>query len=206
MTAKKITIIDYGMGNLFNVIRAFEALECDVCVTNDINKIITAERLLLPGVGAFNDAMHELHKRQLVKILREQVLTERIPFLGICLGMQLMASIGHENGTTEGLALVPGEIHKLKPQGQERIPHVGWNEVVQNQESDLFADIPDKTDFYFVHSYCFQCRPEFILAHTPYSGGFISAVGHEQCFGVQFHPEKSLNTGLALLKNFIELC
>lgn len=204
---KEVAIIDYGMCNLDSVARAVEKCGGTPLVTDDPEDIANADGIILPGVGAFADAMKELNQRQLATPLRKQVL-KNIPFLGICLGMQLMADKGHEGGETAGLGLIPGEVIKLTNQSpEERIPHVGWNEVeIQNTDNPLFSGIKNNTNFYFVHSFHLTCEPKYILATTPYCGGFTSAIGRGNCFGSQFHPEKSLKAGFQLLKNFLELC
>ncbi len=204
---KEIAIIDYGMCNLDSVARAVEKRGATPVVTDDPNEVESADGIILPGVGSFADAMAELRARKLVEVLRSHVLDKEKPFLGICLGMQLMAEKGHEGGETEGLGLVPGQVVRLVADRPDtRIPHVGWNEVEHSGESGLFAGIPSKSDFYFVHSFHFQCDDEYILARTNYCGGFVSAVHRGGCFGVQFHTEKSLKNGMQLLDNFLELC
>jgi glutamine amidotransferase len=204
---KLIAIIDYGMCNLDSVARAVERVGGQAMVTDDPRELGEADGLILPGVGAFPDAMRELQERGLVAPLRQMVLEESAPFLGICLGMQLMASRGFEGEETAGLDLIPGEVVRLMPDSpQIRIPHIGWNEVHQVQASPLLQGIRDRADFYFVHSYHLHCAPEYILARTPYCGGFAAAVGRDLCFGVQFHPEKSLKAGLTVLHNFLSLC
>lgn len=204
---KRIALIDYGMCNLDSVSRAVERCGGEPVITSEAATIKNADGIILPGVGAFADAMAELEAQDLVELIRKQVLSRNIPFLGICLGMQLMATKGHEGGVTDGLDLIPGEIVRLVPDSpQTRIPHVGWNEVIKTKTTLLFKDIPDRADFYFVHSYHFKCDNEYIITTTPYCGGFTSTVGRENCFGLQFHPEKSLKTGLMLLRNFIDIC
>ena len=205
---KTVAIIDYGMCNIDSVARAMEKLGAEPLVTSRPDQVMAADGIILPGVGSFNDAMVELRQRQLIEPLQQQVKVNHTPFLGICLGMQLMASSGEEGGHSKGLDLIPGQIIRLQAEAGERIPHVGWNEVhQQDADSPLFAELTDKRDFYFVHSFHFVCASSnSILATTPYCGGFTSAVGHGNCFGVQFHPEKSLRAGATLLTNFLALC
>ena len=204
---KEIAIVDYGMCNLDSVARAVEKCGGVPLVTAAAEEIAGADGIILPGVGAFADAMTNLKERGLVAVLREQAVGREVPFLGICLGMQLMAELGHEGGQTEGLGLIPGEVVRFVPDlPTTRIPHVGWNEIELHRQCPLFAAITDHTDFYFVHSYHFQCEDRYVIGRTSYCGGFASVVGREQCFGVQFHPEKSLATGQALLRNFLALC
>ena len=204
---KEIVIVDYGMCNLDSVGRAVEKCDGAPLVSADAADLAAADGIILPGVGAFADAMHNLKDRGLVTPLREQALGRGVPFLGICLGMQLMAGVGHEGGRCEGLGLIPGEVVLfLADTPQTRIPHVGWNQVEQLADCPLFAGIADQTDFYFVHSYHFQCDARYVLGRTPYCGGFNSVVGAGSCFGTQFHPEKSLAMGQTLLRNFLSLC
>ncbi|MDP2104941.1 MAG: imidazole glycerol phosphate synthase subunit HisH [Desulfobulbaceae bacterium] len=204
---KEIAIIDYGLCNLDSVGRAVEKCGGTPVITDDPEMVTSADGIILPGVGSFNDAMRNLTERGFVAPLRQRVLGEVVPFLGICLGMQLMASLGHEGGKIAGLDLIPGEIVRLIPDAPEtRIPHVGWNEVVWAAECLLAEGIPTGTDFYFVHSFHFCCDERYIMSRTPYCGGIVSTVGRDRCFGVQFHPEKSLAMGQRLLRNFIALC
>ena len=202
----EILIVDYGAGNLDSIVRAVEecgararvsALPCDVA---------RAPRLILPGVGAFGDAMRNLHAADLVTPLRERALEAKIPFLGVCLGMQLLASRGEENGLNDGLDIIAGAVVRLQPQNGERIPHVGWNEVRFGPDCPLGHGLEENKDFYFVHSYHFQTEnSKDVAAQTPYSGEFASVVGRENVWGTQFHPEKSQKNGFALLKNFLAL-
>jgi glutamine amidotransferase len=204
---KEIVIVDYGMCNLDSVGRAVEKCGGAPRVSAEAADLAAADGIILPGVGAFADAMHNLKDRSLIAPLREQVLGRGVPFLGICLGMQLMAAVGHEGGRCEGLGLIPGEVVRfLADTPATRIPHVGWNEVELTAASPLFAGIADRTDFYFVHSFHFQCDARYVIGRTPYCGGFNSAVADGTCFGTQFHPEKSLVAGQALLRNFLALC
>jgi len=200
---KIIAIIDYGMCNLDSVARAVEKSGALPIITDESQIIENAEAIILPGVGAFSEAMKELEARSLVSVLCKQVLKQQIPFLGICLGMQLMAEKGYEGGETVGLGLIPGEVIHFECENKDiRIPHIGWNEVDQSKQSLLFNEIPDHSDFYFVHSYHFSCSEKYVIGRTQYCDGFISSIQHHNCFGVQFHPEKSQKVGLQLLKNF----
>lgn len=200
-----VLIIDYGMGNLQSVQRAFEECGADVMISEDPGSLKRASHIVLPGVGAFCDAMRNIRRKGWYEAIRQEVLEEQIPLLGICLGMQLLAEKGNEGGKTEGLGLVPGAIRKLIPDCDEtRIPHVGWNEVHQPSPNPLLEGIPDGTDFYFVHSYHFiPADASFAVAQTPYCGGFVSAVMNGKVFGVQFHPEKSQKSGFRVIQNFL---
>ena len=201
----RVAIVDYGMGNLDSVARAVEECGGVPVVTGRAADIGSANRIILPGVGAFPDGMRNLKERSLDKILHEQVAGKGIPLLGICLGMQLLATRGWEGGETAGLGWIDGEVRRLQPgEGNTRIPHVGWNEVFAIRESPLFRGIPEGKDFYFVHSYHFLCDDDRdVLARTPYCGGFVSAIGRGSVFGVQFHPEKSQRAGFQVLRNFL---
>lgn len=202
-----VAIVDYGMCNLDSVARAVEECGGKALVTDQVRDLETANRVILPGVGAFADAMGNIKQRALDQILREQVVKKRIPFLGICLGMQLLASKGFEVEETDGLGFIPGEVRRLNPSSEDtRIPHVGWNEVYPSSDSPLFRGISSGRDFYFVHSYHLCPWDESnVLARTPYAGGFVSAVQSGSIWGVQFHPEKSQRPGFQLLKNFLSL-
>lgn len=199
----KVVIVDYGMCNLDSVARAIEECGGNPEVTADPARLKSAAFIILPGVGAFADAMAHLRERDFVEPLRERVLADRVPFLGICLGMQLMASRGSEGGDTEGLGLVRARVERLVPDAPStRIPHIGWNNV--RGSGPLFAGIAPDRDFYFVHTYHVVPEdPADTIATTPYCGGFVSAIAHDRMFGVQFHPEKSQKVGFALLRNFL---
>jgi glutamine amidotransferase len=202
-----VAIVDYGMCNLDSVRRAFEEIGARAFVTEDPVGLERADRIVLPGVGAFPDAMRNLRARGLDDALTKQVLDGGAPFLGICLGMQLLAGIGNEVATTDGLGWFDAEVVRFVPTGGDaRVPHVGWNEVDANEGSALFAGIPARADFYFVHSFHVACtNPSEVLATTPYCGGFVSAIARDNVFATQFHPEKSQQYGLRLLRNFLDL-
>jgi glutamine amidotransferase len=204
---KKVAIVDYEMGNIDSVARAVEECGAIAVVTDDASDFAEASNIILPGVGSFSEGMRNLRGKGLDRILSEQVLNERIPLLGICLGMQLLAEKGFEGGETAGLGWISGQVERLRPDSPEtKIPHVGWNEVDFFKDSPIFGGIPLGKDFYFVHSYHMVCHGEDnILATTPYCGGFTSVVCKENIFGVQFHPEKSQRFGLKLISNFIGL-
>jgi glutamine amidotransferase len=204
---KKVAIIDYGLCNLDSIFRAVEDCGGNPTITDQIREIEKATHLILPGVGAFHYAMENLEKKGLPALLTEQVVGRQIPFLGICLGMQLLATKGYEGGETAGLGWIDGEVRRIEPtEAGERIPHVGWDEVFYQKDCPLFVGIPPGKDFYFVHSYHFCCDNEAdIAAYTPYCGRFISAVARDLIFGVQFHPEKSQRLGFQVLRNFLAL-
>jgi len=196
-----IAIVDYRMGNLRSVQKGFEHAGVeDVVVTDDPKLIEAADGIVLPGVGAFRDAAANLRESGVEAVLRHRI-GAGTPFLGICLGLQLLADIGYEDGEHTGLGLVPGTCEKL-PAGV-KIPHIGWNTVEYPRQSPLFEGIPESTAFYFVHSYRIVPRDsDTIVGSTEYGVRFASAVQLGNVHAVQFHPEKSSTSGLALLANF----
>lgn len=201
----RVAIVDYGMCNLDSVARAVEECGAVAIVTDQASDIASADRVILPGVGSFAEAMAKIRERSLDRILGDLVPGRQIPFLGICLGMHLLATCGIEGGTTEGLGWIDGEVRRLEPNGEDhRIPHIGWNDLDLVRDSPLFAGIAPESDFYFVHSY--HLRPaeeDVVVARTRYADGFVSAVQRDLIFGVQFHPEKSQRLGFQLLRNFL---
>lgn len=204
----RVIVVDYGMSNLGSISNALA--ECggeNVVITTDPKELKSATHIVLPGVGAFTDGMFNLKKFGWIEPLRQVSLKEGIPLLGICLGMQLLATKGYEGGETDGLGLIDGVVDKLKiVDPKEKIPHVGWNEVYPKSESMLFRDIVPGTDFYFVHSYHFiPTNKKNILSVTPYCKEFASSVFTGNIFGTQFHPEKSQRPGFQLLKNFLNI-
>lgn len=202
----KIGIVNYGMGNLGSVRRALEDLSTDVFIAEHPAALLDANRIVLPGVGAFTEGMQRLREGQWLPAIQRCVQTERKPLLGLCLGMQMLASDGEEGGITPGLALIEGRIRRLDALGCDlRIPHVGWNDVTFPETEVLFARIPQHSDFYFVHSYAFEVkRLEAVAATTSYGVTVVAAVRHGNVFGTQFHPEKSSKAGRQLLQNFLE--
>jgi glutamine amidotransferase len=204
---KSVAIVNYGMGNLDSVARAVEECGGSPVIASQARDLEVASYIILPGVGAFAIGMQNIRERNLECVLKEQVVGKRVPFLGVCLGMQLLATKGCEGQETEGLGWIEGEVKRLEPDVPNvRIPHVGWNEVVFNQASPLFDGLPSGKDFYFVHSYHLACQNACdVVARTPYCGGFVSAVNRDNIFGVQFHPEKSQRPGFQVIKNFLAL-
>lgn len=202
-----IAIVDYGMGNLLSVKRAFEKCGAKATVVDEPEKLDEAEKIVLPGVGAFADAMANLTNGGWIESLNRAVIDDKVPFLGICLGMQLLADKSYENGETKGLGYIHGEVKKLVPTiANERIPHVGWNDVYIKSRHKIFNGIPDETNFYFVHSYHFKTNDDkYIGTTTPYCGKFVSSVVNDNVVGVQFHPEKSQKAGFKIIKNFINM-
>lgn len=204
---RSVTVIDSGLSNLDSAVRAIEYCGGDPIVTQDPQVIAKASRLVLPGVGAFPVAMKRLESTGIADAIRNTVLISQRPILGICLGMQLMATVGHEHETCTGLGLIDGSVVPLEScDPTERVPHIGWNTVEDSGNSSLLRGIPPKSDFYFVHSYHFAPKQEkHVLALTPSYGGFASIIGDGPILGAQFHPEKSQTVGFALLKNFLKL-
>lgn len=195
-------IIDYGAGNLKNLKNAFDFMNVPVEISSDPATIAAADKLILPGVGAFGYAMKHLHQRELVQPLLESV-NAGVPLLGICLGMQVLFSASEESPGVAGLSLVPGAVKRF--QIGFKVPHMGWNELVPQSGSLLTADIPAEPYAYFVHSY--YCEPEksaHSAALTNYEIDFTSMVQYKHIFGTQFHPEKSQDVGLQILRNFVE--
>lgn len=202
----KVAIVDYGLCNVDSVGRGVEECGAEAIITDDPDDLARADKIILPGVGAFPEAMANLRARSLDQALRDEVLGAGAPFLGICLGLHLLAATGQEFGDCAGLGFVDGVVRRLVPGKGERVPHMGWNQVHTTGSSPLFEGIPDGTDFYFVHSYHIDCQDQSdVVATTPFCGGFASAVQKGSVFGVQFHPEKSQRHGLALLSNFLSL-
>jgi imidazole glycerol-phosphate synthase subunit HisH len=205
---RSVAIVDYGVGNLDSVRRAIEECGGRPMLVDRAEGLRSADRIILPGVGAFASGMANLQERGLDEALREEVLGNGVLFLGLCLGMQLLATSGWEGGTeTKGLEWIEGEVRRLAPPGPEvRVPHVGWNEVRFVRPSALFREVPEGRDFYFAHSYHMICaNPRDIIAETPYGSPFVSAVAKNNIYGVQFHPEKSQRVGFKVIRNFVEL-
>ena len=200
-----ITIIDYDAGNIKSVEKAFLHLGQDVRITRDRDEILSANHVVLPGVGAFGDAMRHLKEYNLVNTIYD-VVDRKTPFLGVCLGMQLLFERSDESLGVNGLGILPGEILSIPPSEGLKIPHMGWNSLSINPNSKLFRDISENSYVYFVHSYYLKAKQaEDVAAKTFYSVSIDAAVEHGNLFACQFHPEKSSETGLKILKNFTEL-
>ena len=195
-----IAVIDYGMGNLRSVEKAFQYLGFDVCVTDRKEDLGRASHIILPGVGAIADALLRLERRGLIKEIAKQAASGK-PFLGICLGMQLLFDKSYENGEYKALGLGKGEVSPFQLENM-RVPHMGWNSLIM-KDNALFRNDGEEKYVYFVHSYHAAGVPkENIIAETEYGYRFVSAVQKDNLFGLQFHPEKSGETGLNMLKNF----
>ncbi|OGM96133.1 MAG: imidazole glycerol phosphate synthase, glutamine amidotransferase subunit [Candidatus Yanofskybacteria bacterium RIFCSPHIGHO2_02_FULL_38_22b] len=196
---KKVVIVDYKMGNVASVKKAFEKLGARVKISSTKNDIGSAQYIVLPGVGAFGEGISNLKKLGLIDILSKSVLKKRVPFLGICIGMQLLADTGYEFGKHDGLGWIKGETIKLK---STNLPHIGWNNI-KTKSNKLFSDLPDN-NFYFVHSYFLKPADKSIVTSTcNYDQVFSSSIQKDNIFATQFHPEKSQLAGLKVLDNFL---
>jgi glutamine amidotransferase len=200
-----IAIIDYQMGNLRSVQKGFAKVGHDATITSDPALLERADKLVLPGVGAFGDAMEELRRRDLIEPIRAAV-ARGTPFLGICLGLQLLFETGYEGGRHAGLGLLPGEVVRFELPPEFKVPHMGWNQLEIRQPSPLVRGLTDGVYCYFVHSYyVVPADPRIIAAETDYGRPFCSMVWDKNIYATQFHPEKSQADGLRMLKNFAEL-
>jgi len=210
MSSLKIVIIDYGVGNTHSVSNAIKFLGYHkVSISNQIGAIEKADALILPGVGAFEEAMRNLMSRDLHHLLNEEVLVKKKPILGICVGMQMLATQSEENGIHQGLNWIEGNVKKLEVPKILSVPHVGWNNLTLKKPEIMFARNTDQSNFYFDHSYWFDCHEKYVAAFCDYGIKVTAAVQHENIFGVQFHPEKSQTNGLKLFRSFfnsIEQC
>ena len=197
-----IAIADYGIGNLGSVTKAFRHVGAEVRLTGDADELRRAEALVLPGDGAFAATMAEVESRGLVPVLREAVDAGK-PLLGICIGMQLLFEESEEHGRHRGLGFLPGRVRRFE--GPLAVPHMGWNRLHVKREHPLLAGVPDGAHVYFVHSYYCDAPAEVVIASSDYGRDFAAVVGRGSVLGVQFHPEKSQDVGLRILKNFAEL-
>lgn len=198
-----IAIIDYDAGNIKSVEKALMFLGEKVVITRDKDVIMRADGVILPGVGAFGDAMEKLHSYELVNVIHQYVATGK-PFLGICLGLQLLFESSEESPGIEGLCLLKGKIIKIPTESGVKVPHIGWNDLVYPNAGTLFEGIPEHSYVYFVHSYYLQADDEGIVkATTEYGTHIHASVEKDNVFGCQFHPEKSSETGMQILRNFI---
>ena len=200
-----IAIIDYNAGNLKSVEKALHFLEQPCVITRDRSEILAADHVILPGVGAFGDAMEQLKKYELDKVIRE-VAEQNKPLLGICLGLQLLFESSEESPGVEGLHILDGQVLRIPDKEGLKIPHIGWNSLSYPNQGRLFAGIPEDAYVYFVHSYYLKATdPSIVCATTEYSTHIHAAVEKGNVFACQFHPEKSSSTGLKILKNFTQV-
>lgn len=199
-----ITIIDYQMGNLRSVQKAIEKVGHQAVISSDAHEIAQADHLILPGVGAFEDAIAELRRRDMVGPIKDHIAAGK-PFLGICLGLQLLFDVGYEGGEHEGLGIVPGKVVRFQVPPELKVPHMGWNQVAFRHKPPVFDGIEEKTHFYFVHSYYVVPADEAVVAvEATYDKPFCAAIWRDNLIATQFHPEKSQASGLHVLKNFAE--
>ena len=200
-----VCILDYGSGNVKSVFNLISSVAKYVVISNEPAEIQQATHIVLPGVGAFGAAMRKIRERLPLKILEQAVLSDKKPFLGICVGMQVLASRGLEFGECRGLGWIEGIVEKINSKHLP-LPHIGWNNISHNRKSLLLEGLGDDPDFYFVHSFAFRLENEqYMLASTSYGEEFCSVIQRENIYGVQFHPEKSQLTGIRLVKNFLSL-
>jgi len=203
-----ITIVDYGMSNIGSIVRACTlAGEKNVVVSNKPSDITNATKIILPGQGGFPRGMENIRKLNLLTALKEAVIIQKKPLLGICLGMQILADVGYEYGKHKGLGFIAGSVKKLDISTQRyKLPHVGWDDIHINSQCPLFQNVPNHTDFYFVHSYIFAPKyASVVVATCNYSETFPAAIWQGNIFGTLFHPEKSQKYGLTILRNFLSL-
>ena len=200
-----ITIVDYQMGNLRSVQKGIERVGGTAKISSDPNEIADAQQLILPGVGAFGDCMDELNRRGLADPIRDFAKSGR-PFLGICLGLQVLFERGYEHGEHEGLGILAGEVVRFDIDPALKVPHMGWNTVTRSSDAPILQDTPDGTHFYFVHSYHVRpADPDVVALTCNYGGEFCAMVWKDNIYATQFHPEKSQSDGLKLLAAFANL-
>jgi imidazole glycerol-phosphate synthase subunit HisH len=200
-----VVIIDYGMGNVRSLKNAFAFLGHDVVISRELSDIEAADRLVLPGVGAFRDAAIAIRSLGLEEPLRYYALKDRKPIFGICLGMQLLANTSYEYGTHEGLGLIEAEVIPLQSSDVDKVPHVGWNSTDTTGAEWLFKGLSDNPDFYFVHSFHMVCADQTdVVATTNHNGLTTAAVANKNIVATQFHPEKSQDNGLQILQNWLD--
>lgn len=202
---QKVCILNYGSGNVKSVYNMLLSLSKDVVISNKADDICNASHIILPGVGAFGASMDKIKNKIPLKILEDNILNKKKPFLGICVGMQVLSQKGYEFGEHAGLAWIAGRVERLDSH-ELPLPHIGWNNIEIVNSSALLQDLKDNQDFYFVHSFVFKAlNPENIIAQTEYGEKFISIINQDNIYGVQFHPEKSQKAGKLLMSNFLKL-
>lgn len=202
---QNISIINVGVGNITSVAIAFKSFNTTPKIINHSNELEKCDAIILPGVGNFKHTMEYLKKENFVKKLNELVIEEKIPFLGICLGMQLLAEEGEEGGLTKGLSFIPGKVAKLNNL-KLKLPHMGWDDIEITNPNPLFKNLPQNSyppSFYFVHNYILETDRDLVSSYCNYGKKFVSSVQKDNIFGVQFHPEKSQKNGMKLLENFL---
>ena len=203
-----ITILDYGSGNINAIKNIYERLNISFEFATTKEQIIQADHIILPGVGAFDETISTLHNKGFTEVLIKKVFEERVPFLGICVGMQILAD-SSEEGVLKGLGWIHGKVKKFDKNlipSKPKIPHLGWNSIEFTRDCPLFKDVDPEVGFYFIHSYYYECTDETnVICKTEYGKMFHSAVNYENIYGLQFHPEKSHDNGIQLLRNFANL-
>jgi glutamine amidotransferase len=203
-------LIDYGAGNIKSVLNALNYLNINVIITSDAKELKKASRIILPGVGAYKNCIDSLKKINLDQALMDLVIEKKIPYLGICVGFQILSEFGLEFGKTEGLGFLSGETLDMKNDTSKRLPHMGWNKIDFSQDynltkNNLFNNIDTGSFFYFLHSFHFKVKnQEFITSTFEYENKFVASIQKDNIYGVQFHPEKSQNNGLKILENFFK--
>lgn len=205
-SSQVVTIVDYGMGNIGSLINMFRRIGVQSEVASDLRSIERARKIMLPGVGAFGAAMDRIDALGLREVLRTKALDEQVPFMGICLGMQLLTRSSEENPDAKGLDLIPANTVRFPRTSGLKVPHMGWNEVTVSKATALTAPLPPKPRFYFVHSFYVQADdPADVMLRCHYGQDFDAGLNRGNIFGAQFHPEKSHKFGMALLKGFAEV-
>jgi len=199
-----VAIVDYGMGNIYSVQSALKFLGCDSICTSNKEEIINADKIILPGVGSFKQAIENIEKLNLIPVLKKAVIENKTPILGICLGMQLLGFSSTEETISKGLGFFPGVVEKFK-NNSLKIPHVGFNNITPPHNSILYSNFNNNLDFYFVHSYRMSTDIKKGVAFCNYGEDFVASFEYQNIFGTQFHPEKSQTNGLNLIQNFLNI-
>tara|TARA_Y100000590_G_C15387218_1_gene888682 strand:+ start:69 stop:680 length:612 start_codon:yes stop_codon:yes gene_type:complete len=203
MKNQSVCILDYGSGNVASVYNLLNRLNYDTKVSNESSDIKNSSHLILPGVGAFGDSIKKIKNQIPIELLRDEVFNKKKPFLGICVGMQVLADKGYEFGENDGLGWIKGTVKKLKA---KILPHIGWNNVEIKRKSPIFLGLDNLKDFYFVNSYAFVTKEKnLIISETDYEIKFCSAIQKDNIYGVQFHPEKSHKAGEIIINNFLKI-
>ena len=205
MSKKKIGLVNYGSGNYLSVYNALQFLDFDIFEIKQKSHFEDVDHIILPGVGSYGNCIKKLKNMDLVEALKKNILNEEKFFLGICVGMQVLSTVGEEFEINNGLDFIPGKIIKIQS-SRLKIPHMGWSSIYIEKESKIFKNIPNESTFYFLHSYHYDCKYESNISSKVFYGeNLVASIEKNNIYGVQFHPEKSQRNGLKLLKNFCEL-